>query len=394
MNGPAAERGAGRDLEMSRPFARRALVLGSGALARRIVARIASMPARYALLGTVAGEAPSGAAPPGGPLLGALHQLDRILRETRPDVVIVAIEERRKSLPLRPLLEARARGIAIEDGVQALERLSGTLAIESLPPGALIFSSGFRRSPLDRALSRSLSLLVALAGLIVLSPLLALIAVLIALESRGGILFVQERAGLGGRPFRLLKFRTMRPAAERPASEWAGDNDHRITRVGRWLRAFRLDELPQLANVLRGDMNLVGPRPHPSSNIDLFMREIPYYWIRSTIRPGVTGWAQIRYGYANNLEEETEKMRYDLYYIKHRSIWMDLKILADTIRIVFLGRGAAAPPGHSRAAPAPFRAPRGAGAQPHAGHAFGPPRGRLSPGLVNGMPGRPGHPAA
>jgi exopolysaccharide biosynthesis polyprenyl glycosylphosphotransferase len=381
-----------RDLAVVRPFARRVIVLGSGTLARRIICRISTMPARYNLLGSVPGEVSSDAAPPGVALLGTLGQLDRIIKETRPDVVIVALEERRRNLPLRALLEARAVGIAIEDGASALERLSGTLPIESLPPGALIFSPGFHRSRLDLALSRILSLLGALAGLVVASPMFALIAVLIALESRGGVLFVQERAGLHGKPFRLMKFRTMRAARQRPASEWAADNGHRITLVGRWLRAFRLDELPQLVNVLRGDMNLVGPRPHPCSNIDLFMRKIPYYWIRMTVRPGLTGWAQIRYGYANNLEQETEKMRYDLYYIKRRSVWMDIRILAETVRIVLLGRGAAAPVEPLRATPAPFRARRRVA--PRSPGAIAPSPGLIQPVLADRRSGHPDPPAA
>ena len=131
----------------------------------------------------------------------------------------------------------------------------------------------------------------------------------------------------------------MRPA-NGPTSEWARDNDRRITRVGRWLRRFRLDELPQFVNMLRGDMNLVGPRPHPLSNFNLFSRSVPYYWLRSLVRPGVTGWAQVRHGYANDLEEETEKMRYDLYYIKRRSLLLDVRILLETVGVVLLGRGA------------------------------------------------------
>ncbi|MGH9365223.1 MAG: sugar transferase, partial [Thermoanaerobaculia bacterium] len=148
-----------------------------------------------------------------------------------------------------------------------------------------------------------------------------------------------ERVGLFGRSFKLLKFRTMYPV-DGNTSEWASDNSDRITGVGSWLRRFRLDELPQFINILFGDMNLVGPRPHPVSNVDLLASNIPYYNLRAVVRPGVTGWAQIRYGYANNLEEETEKMRYDLYYIKHLSLWLDLRILLDTVKIVLFGRGA------------------------------------------------------
>jgi lipopolysaccharide/colanic/teichoic acid biosynthesis glycosyltransferase len=154
------------------------------------------------------------------------------------------------------------------------------------------------------------------------------------------VFFVQPRAGRHGRPFGLLKFRTMHPTDDAP-SEWVLDNIHRITRVGRYLRRFRLDELPQLINVLRGEMNLIGPRPHPVSNHATFMEHIAYYGLRSTVRPGVTGWAQVRYGYANNLDEETEKMRYDLYYIKNRSLWLDFRILLATTGIVLFGQDGA-----------------------------------------------------
>jgi len=153
---------------------------------------------------------------------------------------------------------------------------------------------------------------------------------------------VHDRIGFRGRRVRLLKFRTMR-SAEGPTSEWTGDNGHRITRVGRWLRRYRLDELPQLINVLRGELNLVGPRPHPVSNFALFSKEIPYYSLRAVVRPGITGWAQVRQGYANSLGEETEKMRHDLYYIKHMSAWLDLRILCHTVGIVLAGHESPAP---------------------------------------------------
>jgi lipopolysaccharide/colanic/teichoic acid biosynthesis glycosyltransferase len=165
---------------------------------------------------------------------------------------------------------------------------------------------------------------------------LVVIAVAIALTSPGPVLFTQQRIGRSNRCFRLLKFRTMRQVSNAP-SEWAADNTDRITTVGRWLRRFRLDELPQLVNVLRGEMELVGPRPHPVSNRELFAREIPYYWLRASIAPGITGWAQIRFGYANDLDGEIEKMRYDLYYIKHQSLWLDFRIVVGTLKAVVLG---------------------------------------------------------
>ena len=178
--------------------------------------------------------------------------------------------------------------------------------------------------------------MIAAVGLVVCAPLFAAIALLIKWNSPGPVFFVHERIGKGGRKFSLVKFRTMDHVVP-SASEWVRDNGHRITAVGRWLRKYRLDELPQLFNVLMGHMNLIGPRPHPASNYYLFMRNIPFYAFRATVRPGITGWAQVRYGYANDLQEEIEKMQYDMYYIKYHSFRLDGEIIARTIAVVVLG---------------------------------------------------------
>jgi lipopolysaccharide/colanic/teichoic acid biosynthesis glycosyltransferase len=242
-------------------------------------------------------------------------------------------------MPLQLLLESRVRGVIVEDAVEFYERLTGKIAIEALNPSSLILSKGFRNHGAAELVARIVSIVGATIGLILAAPVLALIALAVKLDSRGPVLFMQERAGRNGRAFNLLKFRTMHPSTERH-SEWVRDNQHRITRIGWWLRRFRLDELPQLLNVVRGEMNLVGPRPHPVCNHEIFMDRIAYYALRSTVRPGVTGWAQVRYGYANNLEEETEKMRYDLFYIKNRSVWLDGWILVRTVLIMLFGQGA------------------------------------------------------
>jgi lipopolysaccharide/colanic/teichoic acid biosynthesis glycosyltransferase len=318
----------------------RVLVLGTGPFARRIVGQMHAQAGRRSTFG-VAGERPAEPLPVGCPLLGPLAELDRILASFRPHRIVVGLEERRGRLAARPLLDSRVRGVVVEDGVEVFERLTGKLAIESLSPSSLLFCTGFRRSRLHEAGARVISVGVAALGLLLLAPVLALLALAIVLDSGRPVFFVQDRVGLYGRRFRLVKFRTMRPGAG-PTSEWARDNGERITRVGRWLRRFRLDELPQFVNVLTADMNLVGPRPHPVSNFRLFNEQIPYYSLRSAIRPGVTGWAQVRYGYANDLAEETEKMRYDLYYLKHRSPGLDLRILLHTLRVIAFGRGAVA----------------------------------------------------
>jgi exopolysaccharide biosynthesis polyprenyl glycosylphosphotransferase len=317
----------------------RVLLVGASPLAHSLVAEIdAHLESRCMVVGIADDTAAEGATAP-YPLLGPLTRLEKVIEETRPDRIIVTMSERRGRLPVRQLLAARGSGIAVDDGVHLYERLAGKLAIESLAPSGLLFAADFRRARVHAFLSRAISLSASLIAVVLVAPLLVLIAAAIKLDSAGSILFIQDRVGRGGRPFRLLKFRTMRPAT-REATAWVVDNHHRITRVGKWLRKFRLDELPQFVNIVCGDMNLVGPRPHPVCNFELFNDRIPYYSLRATVRPGVTGWAQVRYGYANDLTEEIEKMRHDLYYIKHRSVWLDLRILADSVKIVLLGRGA------------------------------------------------------
>jgi lipopolysaccharide/colanic/teichoic acid biosynthesis glycosyltransferase len=306
----------------------------------------------------------SGVLPFRYPLLGSLERLGEIIQEAHPDQIIVALSDRRGRLPDGQLLDCRVQGIVAEDGVEVYERLTGKLAIESLTPSSFIYSKDFRKPRVTLAFGRGISVLASVIGLVGFAPLFGLIALAIKLDSRGPVFFVQDRIGRYGRSFKLIKFRTMHPAG-RNTSEWAKDNSHRITRVGKWLRKFRLDELPQFVNVLRGEMNLVGPRPHPTSNFELFVlvsrntsecgTPIPYYSLRSMVRPGITGWAQVCYRYANDLEEELEKLRYDLYYIKHLSIWLDLRILFETVKIVLLGREAgAAGNDRTKAATAPL----------------------------------------
>jgi exopolysaccharide biosynthesis polyprenyl glycosylphosphotransferase len=340
------------------------IVIGGGLLAHQVVSAIEARPdVRLHVIGVV-DESP---APLRGRYLGTVEQLRGIVEQTRPDRVIVALGSRRGRMPLRTLLDLRVRGTVIEDGAEVYERLTGKIAIEALTPTSVIFCKDFRPRRRDLALARGLSQPLVAAALVALTPLLALVALAVKLDSPGPVFFLQERVGRAGRRFRLIKFRTMRPE-RRVNSEWARDHGDRLTRVGRFLRRYRLDELPQLVNILKGDMNLVGPRPHPVSNLPLFIlvmrnapscgEPIPYYALRWMVRPGLTGWAQVRYQYANDLEEEVEKMRHDLYYIKHMSVWLDLRILFETVKTVVFGRESAAPhessPARHVAAPAPI----------------------------------------
>jgi exopolysaccharide biosynthesis polyprenyl glycosylphosphotransferase len=318
----------------------RVLVLGGGRLASRLIEELKSTNGfNHVVLGFVDDEPHEESLHAATPWLGRLDQLVEIVEATRADHIVVALPDRRGHLPLEALLAFRVRGVVVEEALDMCERLTGKMAIEALTPGPLILSKGFRNSGTPETIARAVSVAIAAVGLVVLAPLLALIALAIKLDSKGPVMFVQARTGKDGRPFKLLKFRTMHPCEAR-ASEWVQDNSDRITRVGGALRRFRLDELPQLVNVLRGEMNLVGPRPHPVCNEEIFERHIAYYHLRSTVHPGVTGWAQVRYGYANNIEEETEKMRYDLYYIKNRSLRLDARILLETVGIILFGHGA------------------------------------------------------
>ena len=323
------------------PLVERILILGTGPLASRIATALSvrdGVPHELAALEEDEGGhgLAASARPPSCAVLGFVADLEEVVEKFRPHRIVVALTDRRRRLPVQELLHHLVMNeIAVEDGVHAYERIAGKLALENLNPSFLLFSGAFKKSSLLLGLQRAVSIAVSVAGLIATAPVFALIAIVIKLDSRGPIFFRQSRAGVHGRPFDLIKFRTMRLLA--PGSErtlWAADNEDRITRVGRWLRRFRLDELPQFINILRGDMNLVGPRPLPVGNAALFRERIPYFQLRELIRPGLTGWAQVRNGYANGLAEETEKMRYDLYYIKNMSLWMDLRILADTAKAV------------------------------------------------------------
>jgi exopolysaccharide biosynthesis polyprenyl glycosylphosphotransferase len=320
------------------------LILGASRMAARLIAEMdAARDPRFRLIGAVDDSAEGARVAGVTPVLGRLDQFHQVVAATRPRRIVMAMSDRRGRVPARTLLESRFRGILVEDAVDFFERVTGKLAIEAMRPSSLILSAGFGHTELYRsrfvqALRGAACRAVAALGLIAVSPLLALIAVAIKLDSPGPIFFIQNRVGRGGRPFGLVKFRTMRSDQGARTSEWVSDNTSRITALGKWLRRFRIDEVPQLINVLRGEMNIVGPRPHPVSNYELFLKHIPYYEFRSLVRPGITGWAQVRYGYANDLYEETEKMRYDFYYIKHRTLALDLRIILETFGVLLFDR--------------------------------------------------------
>jgi sugar transferase (PEP-CTERM system associated) len=255
--------------------------------------------------------------------------------------VIVALSEKRGRLPIRELLHCRLDGVEVIDGNSFIEMLTGKLIVRNLNPGWLIFSEGFHKSPVEGVFKRSADILLSLVLLSLLSPLMAVVAALIKMDSKGPVLFSQQRAGKGRNIFKIYKFRSMVQGAEDATGPvWAGEDDPRITRIGKIIRRLRIDELPQIWNVLKGDMSFVGPRPEREVFIKELVKYIPYYDARLTVKPGLTGWAQINFSYGASVEDAVEKLNYDLFYIKNMSFLMDMLIILRTVKIVMFGRGA------------------------------------------------------
>jgi sugar transferase (PEP-CTERM system associated) len=256
------------------------------------------------------------------------------------DRVIVALEDRRGEFPVDGLLKLRFNGVVIEEAGNLLERLTGKLYLDGLHPSSFIYSEGFRVKPSQQIARRVVSTLTAAIGLLLFLPFFPFVVLLVRLSSPGPIFFKQTRVGLGGRNFSVYKFRTMRTDAEVAGAKWATKDDPRATRIGKFMRKTRLDEVPQLWNVLRGDMGFVGPRPERPEFVPWLCEQIPYFNLRHMIRPGLTGWAQVRYGYGASLEQAREKLEFDLYYIKHMTLGLDLLIMFETVKTIIRRQGA------------------------------------------------------
>ncbi len=272
--------------------------------------------------------------------LGGLAELREQVRRTRPDTIVVGLTERRGVTPMNDLLELRFSGIRIEEAASVFENTFKRVSLKDLRPGQLVYSGELGPRPSAVALQSAYSGLLALTGLVVTAPVMRLAALAVKLSSRGPVLYRQTRTGWRGAPFTLYKFRSMRAGAEADTGAvWASKNDPRVTRVGRLLRRARLDELPQLLNVLKGEMSLVGPRPERPEFVAELSAKIPFYPHRLCVRPGITGWAQINYHYGDGVEDAGRKLEYDLYYIKRLSPALDAFILFHTLKTVLLLRG-------------------------------------------------------
>jgi sugar transferase (PEP-CTERM system associated) len=273
-------------------------------------------------------------------IVGATANVEEIVVREKVDRVVLSLKDRRGSTPVRELLNLKLAGVRVEEVHSCFERISGRIPLEHLSPSWLILSDGFKKSRVLLAAKRLMDILVSTSILLIVSPLLPLIAIAIWIESGRPIFFRQTRVGQGGQEFELLKFRSMVQNAEKNGPQWATQQDSRVTVVGRFLRKTRLDEIPQLFNVFRGEMSMVGPRPERRYFCDLLAAKIPYFNIRHSVRPGLTGWAQVRFKYSSSLDDAKGKLELDLFYLKNLSILVDLAILFETIKVVILGRGA------------------------------------------------------
>jgi len=325
-------------------FAEKAIILGSGELARDMLHEIESRKdLSYDIVCAIANEKNQDMKDQFRDM-SVHYGFDNICNLAEAEnvkSVIVALDEKRGILPYEELLKCKVKGMDIIDGESFYERITGKLLVEKINPSWLIFADGFVKSKVSRAVKRLVGLLLSTLMLVLLSPLILLVAIAIKLDSPGAALFSQERVGEYGKTYTLHKFRSMRADAEKESGPvWASEEDPRVTRMGKIIRKLRIDELPQLWNVFKGDMSFVGPRPERPVFVEKLKKIVPYYNERLSVKPGVTGWAQIKYPYGASEEDALQKLKYDLYYIKNMSLVMDLIVIFHTAKIVLLSRGA------------------------------------------------------
>ena len=320
----------------------RILIFGAGPAALVVGNTLRTADPNAEIVGYVAGPNEREPAVPAQQILEGDDTLPRLARRLGVDEIVVALTERRSgSMPLRQLLDCKASGIKVYDLNTHFEKTLGQIRIDFLSASWLIFGDGFNQGAWRTAVKRVFDIVCATLLCVLGAPLMVIAAILIKLESRGPLLYRQERVGRNGTTFSIAKFRSMRTDAEQDGKpRWASANDDRVTRVGNVMRRLRIDELPQLFNVLRGDMSLVGPRPERPFFVEQLTQEIPFYALRHSVKPGVTGWAQVRYPYGATVEDSQEKLQYDLYYVKNNTLFLDLVVLMETVGVVLTGKGA------------------------------------------------------
>jgi sugar transferase (PEP-CTERM system associated) len=328
--------------QLTPPFERVA-IFGTGSLALEVARELTRRPdLNMRLEGFVGGSVvgPEEERIFGFPVLGTIAEMEKIASDRRLSKIVVALEDSRGVLPVRELVSLKVRGVRVEEASSALSALTGRVMLRTLKPSWFVFSDGFHRSKWNDWVKRTLDLTFSIIGLALALPVMALVAIIVKLDSKGPVFYRQTRVGRMKRPFRVIKFRSMRTDAElKSGAQWAVENDPRVTRFGRFMRKYRIDEVPQFVNVIRGNMSFVGPRPERPEFVQELRKTIPYYDERHTVRPGITGWAQVQYHYGASVEDAFNKLEYDLFYLKNLSLTFDLAILFRTVGIALGGHG-------------------------------------------------------
>jgi sugar transferase (PEP-CTERM system associated) len=324
----------------SSAFRRRVMVLGAGDRAQRLRELGEKPETGFAIVAYIAMSDDPRVVEEAIPRL-AIHDLGRFVENLGVSEVVLALQERRNALPLKDLLRIKTKGVHVNDFSSFIERETGRVDLDTINPSWLIFSDGFSSSRMfSSAVKRIFDITASLILLALTLPVIVLFAGIVKLDSKGPAFFRQQRVGLYGEPFRLIKLRSMRTDAEKDGAKWAEENDPRITRVGRLIRKLRIDELPQTWSVLKGQMSFVGPRPEVPKFVDSLEEEIPFYGERHMVKPGITGWAQINYPYGASIEDSRRKLEYDLYYAKNYTPFLDFVILLQTVRVILWPEGA------------------------------------------------------
>jgi sugar transferase (PEP-CTERM system associated) len=321
----------------------RIMFLGNGPLAKECsdLAQSTSRYHRYKVAGFVPNDTEDVCVPAANLL--KVREGDSLLslaKKHNVEEIVVSVQNRRSRFPIKELLECKLQGVKVTDAATFFERETCQIRVDSLQPSWLVFGGGFDQSFMRTFMKRSFDLVCSGIILAATFPLMLLAALAVKLEDRGPVFYAQERVGKDGKSFRVLKFRSMRVDAEKGGKpQWAAQNDPRITRIGNFMRKTRIDELPQIVNVFKGEMSFVGPRPERPYFVEQLIEVVPYYNVRHSIKPGITGWAQVRYGYGSSAEDALQKLQYDLYYVKNNSLFLDVLILIDTLKVVLFRSG-------------------------------------------------------
>jgi len=322
-----------------RLFSQPILLLGTGKIAVEIAQEIEEkQDSGYKVAGFI-GDNPPVYNPHNAPLIDQKTPLKTSCDLYHAERIVVALDDRRGTMPIHDLLTCKIRGVEIDDGITFYEAITGKILVANVNPAWLIFSEGFRSSRLSYLIKRIMDTAMSSFGLLVSLPVTVITAVLIKIESPGPVFYTQERVGERGESFNVIKFRSMREDAEKNGAVWAMQNDTRVTRIGSIIRKIRIDEIPQMWNVLKGEMSFVGPRPERPVFVEKLTTSIPYYSLRHSVKPGITGWAQVCYPYGASEEDALRKLEYDLYYIKNQSIFIDLLVIFRTIKTVLFQKG-------------------------------------------------------